>query len=90
MIINRAIGTTSTTSQFPQFNLDPNHAMFEDWSNAVKLGSKKKYDRSVTCLANDPENLAIRSNRRRTSDILSQTNKQEYNKYSSNAHVKVK
>ena len=58
--------------------------MFEDLSNAIKLGSRR-YDQSVTCLADDPQNLEIRSNRRRTPGILSQTNKQAYNKYSSNA-----
>ena len=47
------------------------------------------YDQSVTCLADGPWNLAIRSNKRRTSGILSQTNKQAYNKYSSNARVKL-
>ena len=41
------------------------------------------YDQSVTCLADDPRNLEIQSNRRRTPGILSQTNKQAYNKYSS-------
>ena len=25
----------------PTISLDPNHAMFEGWSNAIKLGSKK-------------------------------------------------
>ena len=44
---------------------------------------------SVTCLADDPRNLETRSNRRRTPGILSQTNKQAYNKYSSNAQVKL-
>ena len=63
--------------------------MFEDRSNAIKLGSRR-YDQSVTCLADDPGNLAIRSNRRRTLDTLSQTNKQAYNKYSTNAQVKLK
>ena len=43
----------------------------------------------LTCLANDPRNLEIQSNRRRTPGILSQTNKQAYNKYSSNAQVKL-
>ena len=62
--------------------------MFEDWSNAIKLGSRR-YDQSVTCLADDPQNLEIQSNRRRTPGILSQTNKQAYNKYSSNAQVKL-
>ena len=45
----------------------------------------KGYDQSVTCLADDPRNLEIQSNKRRTPGILSQTNKQAYNKYSSNA-----
>ena len=63
--------------------------MFEDWSNAIKLGSRR-YDQSVTCLADDPGNQAIWSNKRRTPGILSQTNKQAYNKYSSNAQVKLK
>ena len=49
--------------------------MFEDWSNAIKLGMEK-YDQSVTCLADDPRNLEIRSNKRRTPGTLSQTNKQ--------------
>ena len=62
--------------------------MFEDWSNAIKLGSRR-YDQSVTCLADDPRNLEIRSNKWRTPGILSQTNKQAYNKYSSNAQVKL-
>ena len=35
----------------------------------------KGYDQSVTCLADDPRNLEIRSNKRHTSGILSQTNK---------------
>ena len=43
------------------------------------------YDQSVTCLADDPWNLEIQSNTRRTPGILSQTNKQAYNKYSINA-----
>ena len=62
--------------------------MLEDLSNAIKLGSRR-YDQSVTCLADDPWNIEIRSNRRRTPGILSQTNKQAYNKYSSNAQVKL-
>ena len=47
--------------------------MFEDWSNAIILGSRK-YDQSVTCLADDPQNLAVRSSKRRTTGTLSQTN----------------
>ena len=34
--------------------------LFEDWSNAIKLGDEK-YDQSVTCLADDPQNLVTRS-----------------------------
>ena len=63
--------------------------MFEDWSNAIKLGIKR-YDQSVTCLADDPRNLEIRSSKRRTPGTLTQTNEQAYNKYSSNAQVKLK
>ena len=62
--------------------------MCEDWSNAIKLGSRR-YDQSVTCLADDPRNLEIQRNRWRTPGILSQTNKQAYNKYTSNAQVKL-
>ena len=36
----------------------------------------ENYDQSVTCLADDPRNLEIRSNKRRTPGTLSQTNKQ--------------
>ena len=43
-------------------------------SEKKKLGMKK-YDQSVTCLADDPQNLAIRSNKRHTPGTLSQTNK---------------
>ena len=50
---------------------------------------REKYDQSVTCLADDPRNLETRSNRRHTPGILSQTNKQAYNKNSSNAQVKL-
>ena len=51
----------------------------------------KRYDQSVTCLADDPRNLGIRSSKRRNPGTLSQTNKQQaYNKYSSNARVKLK
>ena len=55
----------------------------------IKQGMEE-YDQSVTCLADDPRNLEIRSNKRRTPGILPQTNKQAYNKYSSNAQVKLK
>ena len=54
-----------------------------------KLGCRKGMIKVLLAFADDPGNLAIRSNRRRTPDILSQTNKQAYNKYSSNAQVKL-
>ena len=41
----------------------------------IKLGMEK-YDQSVTCLADDPRNLEILSNKRRTPGTLSQTKKQ--------------
>ena len=63
--------------------------LFEDWSNAIKLGNEK-YDQSVPCLADDPWNLETRSSTLRTPGTLSQTNKQAYNKYSSNAQVQLK
>ena len=47
--------------------------LFEDWSNAIKLGDEK-YDQSVTCLADDPLNLETRSSTLRTPGTLSQTN----------------
>ena len=40
----------------------------------IKLGMER-YDQSVTCLADDPQNLAIRSSKRRTPGTLLQTNK---------------
>ena len=40
-----------------------------------KLGNWK-YDQSVTCLADDPGNLEIRSSKRYTPGTLTQTNKQ--------------
>ena len=63
--------------------------LFEDLSNAIKLDSKEVWS-NVTCLADDPGNLAIRSSKRRNPGTLSQANKQAYNKYSSNAQVKLK
>ena len=52
----------------------------ENRSNAVKLGMEE-YDQSVTCLADDPQNLASRSNKRHTLGTLSQTNKQTISTY---------
>ena len=48
--------------------------LFEDWSNAIKLGTKR-YDQSVTCLADDPRNLETRCSTLRTPGTLSQSNK---------------
>ena len=53
----------------------------------IKLGMEK-YDQSVTCLADDPRNLEIRSNKRRTPGTLSQTNKQTISTHL-NAQVKL-
>ena len=39
-----------------------------------KLGNKG-YDQSVTCLADDPQNLETQSSKRRTPGTLSQSNK---------------
>ena len=47
----------------------------ENRSNAIKTGYGR-YDQSVTCLADDPQNLAIQSNKQHTPGTLSQTNKQ--------------
>ena len=74
MIIKQVIGATSSTSQ-PTIIQILTMQLFEDGSNAIKLGSKR-YDQSVTCLADDPRNLEIRSSKRRTPGTLSQTNKQ--------------
>ena len=64
--------------------------MLEVWSNAMKTRYEGDMIKVWTCLADDPRNLDIRSNKQRTPVILSQTNKQAYNKYSSNAQVKLK
>ena len=50
----------------------------------------KGYDQSVTCLADNLKTLVTRSSTLRTPGTLSQTNKEAYNKYSSNAQVKLK
>ena len=43
----------------------------------------EKHGQSVTCLADDPRNLEIRSNKRRTPGDLSQTN----NKHTISTHL---
>ena len=51
----------------------------------------KRYDQSVTCLADDPRNLGIRSSKDEVRVLYrKQTYKQAHNKYSSNARVKLK
>ena len=74
LIIKQVIGTTASTSQNPQFNQILTMQLFEDWSNTIKLGSKK-YDQSVTYLADDPWNLETRSSTLRTTGTLPQSNK---------------
>ena len=51
---------------------------------------RKEYDQSVTCLADDPQNLVTRSSTLRTPEILSQTNNSIYKKSSIDARVKLK
>ena len=50
----------------------------------------KEYDQCVTCLADDPQNLATRSNTLRTPGILSQTNNNIHKKSSKYARLKLK
>ena len=48
------------------------------------------YDQSVTCLADDPQNLETRSSTLRTPGILSQTNNSIHKKSSKYEQVKLK
>ena len=50
----------------------------------------KRYDQSVTCLADDPQNLEIPSSTLRTPGILSQTNNNIHKQSSKDARVKLK
>ena len=50
----------------------------------------KSYYQSVTCLANDPENLETRSSTLRTPGTLSQTNNSIHKQSSKDALVKLK
>ena len=50
----------------------------------------KGYDQSVTCLADDQQNLETRSSMLRTPGILSQTNNSIHKKPSIDARVKLK
>ena len=49
----------------------------------------KGYDQSVTCLADDPQNLVTHSSTLRTPRILAQTNNSIHNHSSNDARVKV-
>ena len=49
----------------------------------------KGYDQSVTCLADDPQNLGIRSSTIRTLGVLSQTNNSIHKKSIEDAQVKL-
>ena len=48
------------------------------------------YDQSVTCLADDPQNLETRSSTLRTPGILSQTNNSIHKHSSIDARIKLK
>ena len=50
----------------------------------------KGYDQSVTCLADDPQNLGIRSSTLRTPGVLSQTNNSIHKQSNKDARVKLK
>ena len=50
----------------------------------------KGYDQSVTCLADDPQNLETRSSTLRTPGVLSQTNNSIHKQSSKDARVKLK
>ena len=50
----------------------------------------KRYDQSVTCLADDPQNLVNHSSTLRTPGIQSQTNNIIHEKSSKDARVELK
>ena len=50
----------------------------------------KGYDQSVTCLADDPQNLETRSSMLRTPGVLSQTNNSIHKQSSKEACAKLK
>ena len=50
----------------------------------------KGYDQSVTCFADDPQNLGIRSSTLRTPGVLSQTNNSIDKKTSKETRVNLK
>ena len=50
----------------------------------------KGYDQSVTCLADDPQNLGIRSSTLRTPGVLSQTNNSIHKQSSKETRVNLK
>ena len=51
---------------------------------------RKEYDQSVTCLADDPQNLVTRSSTLRTPGILLQTNNSIHKQSNKEARVKLK
>jgi hypothetical protein len=57
--------------------------MQQNWGNW-------KYDQSVTCLADDPQNLETHSSTLRTPGVLSQTNNSIHKQSSKEAWVKLK
>ena len=50
----------------------------------------KGYDQSVTCLADDPQNLGTRSSTLRTPGVLSQTNNSIHKQSSKETRVNLK
>ena len=50
----------------------------------------KGYDQSVTCLADDPQNLETHSSMLRTPGVLSQTNNSIHKQSNKEARVKLK
>ena len=50
----------------------------------------KGYDQSVTCLADDPQNLGTRSSTLRTPGVLSQTNNNIHKQQARDAQAKLK
>ena len=57
MIIKRVIGSTSSsTSQNPQVNQILIMQLFEDWSNAIKLGSKEVWSKfELACTVDEDD-----------------------------------
>ena len=77
--IMQVIGSTSIYFPDPQVNRSYSCNVWRFDLMHKKLGNKG-YDQSVTCLADDSQNLGTRSNTLRTPGILSQAN--------NNPHIK--